>query len=379
MMHQTSALILGLILLSMCTAIAATDELDAYIISEMQSHKIPGAAIAIINHDRIMKRVYGSANLETDTPICADSVFEIASVTKPFTAAGVMLLVQEGKIHLNDPIDILIEHVPAAWKGSTVRHLLSHTSGLKGGGWIECNGSPLLDISTQLHFEDIVKSPLLFPPGEGATYSDSGYLLLGMIIERISGLRYRDFMQRRVFVPAGMTSTRILDRLEIVERHVSCYTLHDGRIEHNRRVWQHELPSYFGMLTTIDDMVRWDSALKKGMLLRPETLSDMWTPTKLKDGKIALVDGQPHGLGWFVGGINGHRIVGHPGFLGSVVFRFLDDRLTIIVLTNLDVASGSHQVKLALEMASCLRPNLAPVLAPYLESAGPGGRGARQS
>ncbi len=365
MTRETSAVLIGLTLLLACSAIATADELDAYVTSEMQFRKIPGVAIAIIDHDRVMKRVYGSANLETDTLVRTDSVFEIASVTKPFTASGVMLLVQDGKIHLEDSIDTLIEHTPASWKGITVRHLLSHTSGLRGGGWVECNGSPLLDISTRQQFEDIVKSPLLYAPGEGATYSDPGYFLLGMIIEKASGMRYRDFMQQRVFVPTGMTSTRILDRDEIVKGHVSCYTLQNGRIKHNRRVWQHELPSYFGMLTTIDDMVRWDLALRKGQLLRSETLFSMWTPTMLKNGELALVDGQPYGLGWFVGGVKGHRIVGHPGFLGSVVFRFLDDGLTIIVFTNLDVASGSHQVKLALGMASRLRPELAPALALY--------------
>ncbi len=369
MTHQTSAVLLGLTFLSACSAIAAADELDAYVTTEMLSRKIPGAAIGVIDHDRVMKRMYGSANLETAAPVRIDSVFEIASVTKPFTASAVMLLVQDGKIHLDDPIDTLIERAPAAWKGITVRHLLSHTSGLRGGGWVECNGSPLLDISSGQQFEDIVKSPLLFAPGEGATYSDPGYFLLGMIIERASGLLYRHFMQQRVFVPTGMTSTRILDRREIVKGHVSCYTLRNGQVEHNRRVWQHELPSYFGILTTVDDMIRWDTALKKGRLLRPETLSAMWTPTRLKNGEVALVDGQPYGLGWFVGAVNGHRIVGHPGFLGSVVFRFLDDGLTIIVLTNLDVASGPHQVKLALGVASRLRPEMAPALAPYLEGA----------
>lgn len=342
------------------TGWAGSDELDTYIRHEMEARNIPGLAFVVIDHRKIVaERAYGTANLETNTPLSTRGVFEIASVTKPFTATAILMLVEEGKIRLDDPIVKFIDHAPAAWKDITVRHLLSHTSGLRGLGWVECDGSPLLKISAQRHFEEIAKLPLQFTPGDGAAYSDSGYFLLGMIIEKVSGMRYGEFMQRRVFSPFEMSETSILDRRVIVKNHVSGYTLHDGRVEHERRVWQHELPSYFGMLSTVDDLAKWNIALVEGRVLKPETLAQMWTPTKLKNGEFALVDGQPYGLGWFAGAINGHRIVGHPGFLGSAMFQFVDDQFTVIVLTNLDVASGkSHQVVLAQGIIAHLRPDL---------------------
>jgi CubicO group peptidase (beta-lactamase class C family) len=163
---------------------------------------------------------------------------------------------------------------------------------------------------------------------------------------------------RRVFTPFGMTSISIIDQRVIVKNHVSEYTLHSGQLEHERRVWQLELPSYVGMLSTVDDLATWIIALTKGRVVKPETLNEMWTAMKLKDGNLAQIDGIPYGLGWFTETVNGHQVVGHPGFFGSAIFHFVNDRFTVIVLTNLDVASGSHQVALAQGITSRLRPDL---------------------
>lgn len=353
-----------LLLLATCClligiASAQVDDVDPYVRHEMETRKIPGVAFAVVEHGKVVtERAYGSSNLETGTPLGTDGVFELASVTKPFTATAIMLLVQDGKIRLDDPIDKYIDHAPSAWKEITVQELLSHTSGIKGLGWVESDGSPLLDITTKRYFDEVAKLPLEFAPGERAEYSDSGYFLLGMIIERVSGMKYAEFMRQRVFAPFGMTSTSILDRRAIVKNHVAEYTLHDGELEHDRRVWQHELPAYFGMLSTVDDLSKWMIALTEGRVVKLETLDQMWTATKLKGGNPAEVDGMPYGMGWFTLNLSGHRIVGHPGFLGSVIFHYVDDDFTVIVLTNLDVASGSHQVALAQAIISRLRPNL---------------------
>ncbi len=242
-----SAIFLALILTALTVARASADELDDFIASQMQAQKIPGCAIAVVHRDRVLlRRDYGWANLETETPVRPGTVFDLASVTKPFTAAAVLMLVQDGKLRLDDHIAALIADAPIAWKDITIRHLLSHTSGIHGGGWVESDGFPLLHITAKRYLQDFIRSPLLFAPGQGAEYSDPGYFLLGMVIEKVSGMAYRDFMQQRVFGPVGMTSTRIMDRREIVKGHASCYALHNGVIENDRRVWQHDLPSYFG-------------------------------------------------------------------------------------------------------------------------------------
>jgi len=333
----------------MTTAPARADELDDLVTAQMQAHRVPGAAIAVVRQDRVLlRRDYGLANLETQTPVRPGTVFDLASVTKPFTATAIMLLVQDGKLHLDDPVSAWIADAPEAWKLITIRHLLSHTSGIRGGGWVEADGSPLLHITAQRHLKDFINSPLSFEPGHGAQYSDPGYLLLGMIIEKASGMPYRDFMQQRIFTPSGMGSTRIMDRREIVKDHASCYALRDGTIENDRRVWQHDLPSYFGMQSTANDLARWVILLNSGKPLDHALQQQMWQPTSLADGTQAKVDGELYGLGYFIHDIGAQRAVGHMGFHGSLCYYIPADQLGIIVLTNLDTDSGPHHQQIAM-------------------------------
>lgn len=358
MNSRTGALILG-VLLCVCfpRQSRAADAIDQYVTQEMQSKQIPGLAFAVVQHGQItMLRAYGLANLETGALVRTDSVFEIASVTKPFTATAVLMLAEEGKLKLDEPISKYIDHSPPAWADITVRELLSHTSGLREGGWVEWDGSPLLKITTKQMFDDIAGSPLLYAPGQKATYSDPGFFLLGMIIERVSGLTYGEFMQRRIFTPVGMENTRILDRRAIVKNHVSCYELSNGKLQNDRRVWEHELPSYFGVLSTAEDLAKWNIALSEGRVLKHETLEQMWAPAHQNDGGPALVDGMPYGLGWFVDDVKGHRVVAHPGFTGCIMVRFLTDDFTIVVLTNLDATAGAHEWWLELGIAQRIRP-----------------------
>jgi CubicO group peptidase (beta-lactamase class C family) len=359
--QRRSAIFFGLILLAVTAVPASSDELDDFIANQMQAQRIPGAAIGVVQRDRVLlRRDYGLANLETETPVRPGTVFDLASVTKPFTAAALLMLMQDGKLRLDDHITTFIAGAPVAWKDITVRHLLSHTSGIRGGGWVESDGSPLLHITAKRYLQDFIGSPLLFAPGHGADYSDPGYFLLGMVIEKVSGLTYRDFMQQRVFGPAGMTSTRIMDRREIVKDHASCYALHNGVIENDRRVWQHDLPSYFGMQSTADDLGRWEIALNRRAPLSAATLEQMWKPATLANGTPARVDGELYGLGYFVQDMNGRRVVGHPGFHGSLILHFPDEDIGIVVLTNLDTDSGPHHLKLALGIAQRLPKYLDP-------------------
>ena len=338
---------------------AQPDSIDESLQHEMGIRKIPGLAFAVIDHGKIItERAYGLENLETGTALTTNGVFELASVTKPFTAAAIMILVEEGKIALDDSINKYLQNAPSTWNKITIRQLLSHTSGLRGGGWIECNGSPLLQITKKQQFDDIARSNLNYVPGDSAEYSDPGYFLLGMIIENVSGLSYSQFMKQRIFLPNGMTSTIIEDRRKIIKNHVSEYTLHDGQLEQERRVWQNDLPSFYGVWSTIDDLAKWITALENCQVVTKETLLQMWNVTKLKNGNLAIVDGMPYGLGWFTIDLGGQKIVGHPGFLGSAVFHYVDQQFTVILLTNLDVSAGSFQVPLIQKIVVHFRPDL---------------------
>jgi len=337
----------------------ANGDVDKYIRHEMEVRSVPGLAFAVTENDRTIKKgAYGLANIETGSSVERDSVFELASVTKPITAVAVMMLVQEGRIGLEDSIGKYVADTPQAWHEITIGELLSHTSGLREYGLVQCNGSEPLDISTKQQFDDLVKSPLLFPPGTGAQYSDPGYFLLGMVIEKVTGLKYRDFLQARIFGPVSMNDTSILDQSAIISKRVSSYTLREGHLKNARRGWQHELPSWYGIWSTVDDMVRFDAALSSGSLLKPETLQQMWTPAALKNGKTATIEGMSYGLGWFVSSAAGHRIVAHPGWTGTFYLKYPDDGVSIILLSNLDAGSGSANTKIAQGILALLRSDL---------------------
>jgi len=342
---------------------AHPDKIDEYIKREMAARNVPGLAFAVMENGRALRQgAYGLANLETGAPVGIDSVFELASVTKPITAVAVMMLVEQKKLALDDPVDKYLAEIPAAWHAITVRELLSHTSGRREYGLVRCDGSELLDISTKQQFEDLVKSPLLFVPGTGTQYSDSGYFVLGMIIESVSGQRYRDFLQQRIFGPLGMPHTSVLDQSAIIPNRISSYTLRKGQLKNARRAWQHELPSWYGIWSTVEDMVKFDAGLSSGALIKLETLAHMWAPATLKDGKNSSIDQNLYGLGWFILSAAGHRIVGHPGWTGTLYLKYRDDQISIILLANLDAGSGSQHVFLAQAILELLRPGLARFL-----------------
>ena len=336
--------ILSLVVLPLAVAAPArADRIDDYIKAEMQKRRIPGLALAVVRNGTVVKmKGYGLANLDHDVPVTPDTVFELASVTKQFTAAAIMTLVEEGKVQLDDPILWHLPQGPATWSAITVRHLLTHTSGLPG---LEENfkalwpGGPRLYYSTAQLFNAATKDPLSFPAGERFRYSDVGYFLLGMIIEHVSGERYADFLDERFFRPLGMTSTSVIDQWKILKHRAAGYTIRDGQLVNIRRVAQAELASHYGVMSTVKDLVKWEAALAAGRVVSVASLGQMWTPVRLTDGSTF-----PYGFGWSVDERRGHRWISHTGITGTEFSRFPDDRLTAIVLTNLGALIGSREL-----------------------------------
>lgn len=344
---------------------AQTDKLDSYITQHMQARRIPGLAVAVVEDGKlILKKAYGVANLETDTPVKTDSIFHIASITKQFTGAAILMLVEEGKLRLDDPINTYLNPAPESWAKITVRHLLTHTSGMMPGAIVRVDaqgklttreGVPLLDITAKRALEVMAREPLLFPAGERIMYCDAGYFLLGLIIEKAAGQRFDDFMQKRFFEPLQMSNSSLLDRWKIVKGRVPVYTIRNGQLAPWRRDWQYEVDAFAGICSTVEDLAKWDAALRAGKLLKPSSFELMWTPAKLNDGREAVMFSDPYGFGWTLGEVRGHPTVEHGGASGTHILRFRDDGLTVIVLTNLDVPSGSQPAVLARGIAGRLK------------------------
>ena len=300
----------------------------------MQRQHIPGLSLAVVRDGKVAKaKGYGLANIETNTPATPQTVYQIQSMTKQFTATGIMILVEEGKVLLDEPVSTYLSGTPESWKDITIRRLLNHTSGIKD--YInEPTQSLRLDVTDDEVFQATVSRPLNFPVGTRYQYCNTNYLLLGMVIHKITGKPYGEFLRERIFEPLGMKDTRIVSLSEIIPNRASGYRW-DGRQLRNGEYIAASVLGYpgGGIRSTVLDLAKWDAALYGERLLKKSSLEQMWTPTALKNG------GQSnYGFGWGLGALRGHKFVSHSGShqtgFTSAITRFVDDRLTVIVLTN---------------------------------------------
>jgi len=327
---------------------ASADQADDLIKGEMQKHQIAGLALLVTKAGQPVKtNGYGVANLEWNVPVTKDTVFEIGSITKQFTAACILLLVEDGKLSLDDKISRHLKSTPASWSNITVRHLLTHTSGIRN--YTTEDGFELrLHLTQEQFIQKIGAFPLDFQPGDGWKYCNSGYNLLGFIVENASGKNYWDFIRERIFQPLQMTNTTSRIPGIIVPHRASGYEM-NHHVPINRDYDLTDLFSAGAIISTTMDMAKWDAALNGDQLLKESSKAQWWTPAKLNSGKI-----QNYGFGWFLDPLNGHKNIGHGGAtsgFSATIQRFPDDRLSIIILCNADETG----------VASAIAKKLAPL------------------
>ena len=329
-------------LIRLCASLAAVllaiqtvraDQVDKYLKSQMQEHRIPGLTLEVIRDGKAIKTAaYGLANVELNVPAKPETVFEIGSITKQFTAAGILMLAQEGKLSVDDKISKYLKDPPEAWANVTVRHLLTHTSGIKS--YTGLDGFQIWRHLTQEQFiKAIGKEPMEFQPGDSWKYCNTGFNLLGYIIENVSGKNYWEFMGERVFQPLGMQATTKRLYSLVIPNRASGY-------EQTNHVWMNrdtdltEVFSAGAIASTAGDLAKWSVALDGDQLLNAASKAQMWTPVKLNDGKT-----RKYGFGWNVDTLEGHKNIGHggstSGFSASIQ-RFPDDHLAVIILSNTD-------------------------------------------
>lgn len=311
---------------------AEADRVDNAVRADMKAHPIPGLALEVIQNGQCIKRAgYGVANLEWDTPVTPETVFEIGSVTKQFTAAGILILQQEGKLSVDDPISKYLKDTPLIWKGITLRHLLTHTSGIHN--YTTLDGFELTRHLTQGQFiKKMGGYKLDFHPGDKWSYSNSGFSLLGYIIENVSGENYWQFMRERVFGPLEMTSTTSRDPRNIIRFRASGYEQDEKGNYVNRDYDLTDIFSAGAIVSTVDDMAKWNASLDSQKLLTAASEKEMWTPLRFNSGET-----HDYGFGWFLSPLKGHENIGHSGStsgFSASLQRFPEDGLAVIVLTN---------------------------------------------
>jgi CubicO group peptidase (beta-lactamase class C family) len=297
----------------------------------MLAHEIPGVSLAVLRKGKIiLLKSYGFANVEHQVPIKPSTIFQSGSIGKQFTAAVVMILVQENKLALDDKISKYFPDAPPRWKDITVWHLLTHTSGL---GDYPADIDLRLDYTEEQYFESFKKAPLDFAAGSNWNYSNVGYVILGMLIRKVTGKYYGDVLQERVFKPVGMTTARVISEADIVPNRAAGYHLVNGRLKNQAWVSPSTNSTADGSLyLSILDLAKWDAALYANQPLTQSSREKIWTPAKLTNGTT-----KDYGFGWHLAELHCRRMVFHGGAwqgFKSFIVRFLDTDLTIIFLAN---------------------------------------------
>jgi CubicO group peptidase (beta-lactamase class C family) len=334
---------------------ASADEVDDHVQAEMKKQHIPGLSLAVVKNGALEKAsAYGLANVELNVPVRTDTIFQIQSITKTFTASAIMLLVEEGKISVDDKITGHLSNLPESWKDVTVRHLLTHTSGIK-----DFINEPIMDLRRDIQPEDVIdalrEKPLNFQPGEKYAYSNTGYHLLAMIIRKVTGKYWGEFLKERIFAPLGMNDTRVISHSEIITNRASGYLWERNRLQNGRYIAATILGyAGGGLRSTVLDLAKWDAALCTDKILKLSTVEQMWTPAELNDGSKA-----GYGFGWGIGTHHGRRLISHTGShmtgFKSALARFVDDKVTVIVFTN---QRGANQMAIATGVAGFYIPEL---------------------
>ncbi len=329
-----TSLVAALALLPTCSGedpvLAAVDEQFA----AFSGDSVPGASVVVVQDGRVvLARAYGMADLERSIPATTDTYYRLASLTKQFTATAVLLLVRDGRLVLDTSLSDVLPQFPGYGRAITLRHLLTHTSGVPAYEPFVADTQ-----SWQLKDRDVLEilantDSTYFPPGSAFRYSNSGYALLSLVVERASGQRFAAFLHDRIFEPLGMVGTVAFeDGISTVPNRAYGHTIAEGHIMRTDQSPTSAVLGDGGVYSSVDDLVKWEDALARGLLLDGALWREATTPARLADGSAT-----EYGFGWRIDRYQGRLRHWHNGEtrgFTNAIMRFPDDRLTIVVLTN---------------------------------------------
>lgn len=326
----------------------ANDQTRALVKARMTAQHIPALQVAVVVRGHVvMSEAYGVADVEQRKAATRQTLFPINSATKSFTGVAIMQLVEAGKVDLEAPISRYVDGLPANWRGILIRQLLAHSSGLPN--IVDENG--LVGGGTDAEAWTKVQTlPMDGQPGAAFAYNQTNYVLLGRLIETLSGRRFEQFLFEGQFTPAAMSHAQFGDGYDIVPGRAAVYIReHGGRggepadndaLYH----WIDDIPistrAGAGLYTTADDLARWIIALQSGRLLsKPASLAQMWQPDRLNDGKPNI-----WAMGWPILAGTKYRAVGGIGGGRSTFFVYPDEGVAVIVMTNLVGANPQNLI-----------------------------------
>ncbi|MEO8721981.1 MAG: serine hydrolase domain-containing protein [Sphingobium sp.] len=351
MMNSIRSLIAALWLLCL-PSLARADPVDEIVEREMARGQVPGVAIAIVRGGRqIRTQGYGFANLEHRVPVHPDTVFKGGAVGMQFTAAAIMLLVEDGKLALDAPVRQYLPELPASWQPVTVRQMLNHTSGLPATP----NGDFRVDYTDAQLLSIIAHEDLNFRAGTRWRFSYADYIVLGFVVKRVTGEYYTDFLKTRIFAPLGMRSTRGIDELAIIPNRAAGYELRDGSLRNAEWVSATANSTADGSLyLSVLDYGAWAAALSRQGVLSASSWAVIGKPAQLLDGTTC-----GYGAGWYLDKAGTKGSWWHSGSwqgFQSFAAHFIGEDLSVMVLAN---GEGADAETMARQIASVIDPTLA--------------------
>lgn len=319
------------------------------LLSENYSGENPGVAALVYKDGEVLyRKAFGMANLELKVPMKPENVFEIGSITKQFTSVSILMLMEQGKLSLDDEIAKFIPDYPTKGKKITVHHLLNHTSGIKSYTNMEnFRSQARTDMSPEALIDVFKNEQMEFDPGEEWNYNNSGYILLGHIIEEVSGKPYAEFVSENIFKPLGMKNSQYGSKTQLIPNRASGYTPIENGYR-NADYLSMSLPYAAGsLMSTIDDMLLWHKCVHNNTLIKPESKAYAFTNTKLNNGKPTY-----YGYGWQTDEVNGIPSIEHGGGIFGYVTQGIyvpQDNVYVILLTN---TNGKSPQDTAVKMAA---------------------------
>ena len=315
-------------------------KIQALVEEQVALGPIAGMSVAVEHHgELILADGYGYADLEHMVAVNPETVFRIGSVTKQFTSLAILQLVEEGKVGLQDPITTYLPDYPTQGHTVTVHHLLTHTSGIKSYTALEeYTTFHRLDLTHEELLAKFANEPFDFAPGERFSYSNSGYYLLGMIIEKVSGESYEDYVEKHIFGPLGMTGSMYCDPVSIVPHRARAYEVGAQGLVNSEPISLLPPGAAGALCSTPLDLLKWQHALDTDRLISAESRETMLTEGKLNDGS-----GTTYAYALTHGELDGHRTVSHGGGIAGFAAAFdtyPDDELVVVVLSNTGSANS---------------------------------------
>lgn len=356
---RVSTALLALVIALPAQAQAPTDaQLDATVDALMRARRIVGASVAVVRNGQVIAaRAYGDAKLGRG-PAQPDTIFYMDSTTKQFTAAGIMLLVQQGRIGLDDPVRKYLPGAPPSWNPILIRHLLTHTAGLAHDP-PSYPTIPVQNCQPNAMLEQLFRMAPRTPPGTAWSYSNAGYATLASILEKVTGGCYFEFMHTQVFGPLAMQRTQLAEfPAQREPGHALGYNVTPQGVREQQPV-NHALGGG-GIASTVLDLAKWDAALYGTAILTDASKAAMWTPFTLANGKPT-----GYGFGWEIVRTPIGTLVHHNGGgfgFSTAIYRYIDARFTVIALTNTNWPNGpkppNNGDAIARAVASLYEPKL---------------------